>query len=81
MEKQNDKLYIDHSLLECLFEIEQDNVNILLFTLNDTEAQIQYFTRRSWGMDNAFQQDIVPINSRKEPSIHELVTSRYSTWI
>ena len=83
LEKQNDKLYIDHSLLECLFEIEQDNVNILLFTLNDTEAQIQYFTRRSWGMDNGFPQDIVPINSRREPSMPPLFPMQFSPnqWI
>jgi len=66
IEKQNVSLHMDNTLLENLFEIEQDNVNILIFTLKDETAKIQYFTRRSWAMDNVFPQDVVQIAPGRE---------------
>ena len=63
------KITQSNDLLECLFEIEQDNVDILLFTLDGEKAYVHYFTRKSWTQENDLRQDFIPqIGYRNELS-------------
>lgn len=64
MDKQGSEATANSDLWECLFEIEQKNVNILILTLEDSEAHIQYFTRKSWSLDNTMPQDAIHIGRR-----------------
>ena len=67
MEQQDSVSEMNHALWECLFEIEQNNIDILLLTLKENDAQIRYFTRKSWGPDNLLAQENVPIGRKTEP--------------
>ena len=66
LDTQKDELRLNNALWECLFDVEQDNIHILMLTLEDTEAQIRYFTRRSWSIDNTIPPDAIHINHRME---------------
>lgn len=65
MEQQNSvSVRLDTALLECLFEIEQNNIDVLMLTLQDAEAHIRYFTRKSWGSDTLEPDDTVRLDRR-----------------
>ena len=66
MEQQDSASEMNHALWECLFEIEQNNIDILLLTLKENDAQIRYFTRKSWGPDNLLAQENVTIGRKAE---------------
>ena len=51
LDKQQDPLVVEDTLMECFFEIEQNNINILMFTRNDNHATMQYFSRPNWTND------------------------------
>lgn len=84
MDKQSDVTKLDAALLECLFETEQNNITILLLTTNHSEAHIQYFTRKSWYLENEFKQEFIHPIAPGEPPLPSLpIVSQFSPfqWI
>ena len=83
LDEEQDDVLRNNTLLECLFDVEQDNVNILIFTLEENEAHIRYFTRRSWNMDTMLSPDAVRINRRDESSRNLPIPAQFgpNQWI
>ncbi len=87
LDKQQNPFSLEDDLLECFFEIEQNNINILVFTLNDTRAEVQYFSRPNWIADTL---DAIPSNmqihterpvTQSRPGLHSLFMFSPHQWI
>lgn len=63
--QQENALEMNDALWECLFEIEQNNIDILILTKNGEDLIIPYYTRKSWTFDSVLPQDDVYAGHRE----------------
>lgn len=84
LDSQQNGFTLDDALLECFFEIEQNNINILALSLQEGHANVQYFSRPNW-QDEPWQPNI-PIqvdayDSKKYPTDLSRFFFRPHQWI
>ena len=83
MEQQDSVLEMDSALWECLFEIEQNNIDILLLNREKTDLRIRYFTRKSWVSDNVLPQNDIYAGHRENRALMLPIPEKFgpNQWI
>lgn len=70
LDTQSDLFTLDDALLECFFEIEQNNINILAVSLHESHANVLYFSRPTW-QEDPWQPNIpIPMDNFEIPKYH-----------
>ena len=83
MEQQDSVLEMDSALWECLFEIEQNNIDILLLSREKTDLRIRYFTRKSWVSDSVLPQNDIYAGHRENRALMLPIPEKFgpNQWI
>lgn len=64
-------LTVDDTLLETFFDIEKNNINILLLTATQQQVTVRYYSRENWLLDKQ-----LPNLSLNDPAAHSKMTER-----